>query len=520
MAPPNLLYVVAFLERADEAVMPACYAAVAHAFEATPSQLGVLTTARAALQAVASLPAGTITDRCANRYHVVAASCIAWGGLSLLVAMSPTYALVLLWRALTGAALATALPATLALLVEGYEPSRHGRAFGMLHIIAFGGSAVCTMVATPMSTSAFLLGGAVWEGWRVVFLIVGAASVLAGGALMNVGVDHRGASTTPDHPSPAPSNDGGHDMLELVPAPPLASAASTSLSNVGRRALSTRSISSILDEELAITATEEEDAPPRGARRLLKRASSSYRMLGLLARNTLLDARHVWRVRTLQVVVIQGMVGSIPWKAMLFLTLYLQTGGFTSGEAGIVSGAWLGGNAIGGWLGGYVSDAMASRWPNRGRIAAAQISVSIGIPFSILMYDGIPLPALWTSRTAAVATYSLTACVMALGCSWCGGINNAMMSAVIHPQRRSAMFAFDRFAEGLVSSFSSVGVGLIAEAIGWRRDMAPGDLANANALGRAIAASCAVPWLWCLFAYGALHWVYPRDVERVAMASQ
>ena len=41
--------------------------------------------------------------------------------------------------------------------------------------------------------------------------------------------------------------------------------------------------------------------------------------------------------------------------------------------------------ALGGLLGGYVGDYAAKGWPHHGRIAACQFSVSIGIPFSVLI---------------------------------------------------------------------------------------------------------------------------------------
>ena len=69
-----LLYTVAFLERADEALLPACYAALGATFGASPSELGMLTSARAALQAVACLPAGAAADR-GDRLSVAGSAC-------------------------------------------------------------------------------------------------------------------------------------------------------------------------------------------------------------------------------------------------------------------------------------------------------------------------------------------------------------------------------------------------------------------------------------------------------------
>ena len=112
----------------------------------------------------------------------------------------------------------------------------------------------------------------------------------------------------------------------------------------------------------------------------------------------------------------QGIVGSIPWTALVFFTLYLQLLGMSDFAASVLMALFLGstgapsslrievyvvlltdGNyiatvtstqyraALGGLLGGYVGDLAARRHPHHGRIYACQFSVAIGIPFSLLI---------------------------------------------------------------------------------------------------------------------------------------
>jgi hypothetical protein len=66
------------MERSDEQILPSLYNRVGAAFNATPSQLGVITLARAVVQAVAS-PLGGIAGFKYNRVWVMSAGCLLWG---------------------------------------------------------------------------------------------------------------------------------------------------------------------------------------------------------------------------------------------------------------------------------------------------------------------------------------------------------------------------------------------------------------------------------------------------------
>lgn len=442
-----LLYTVAFLERADEALLPACYAALGATFGASPSELGMLTSARAALQAVACLPAGAAADR-GDRLSVAGSACAGWGVLSLLLALAPAFWLVALLRGLTGMCLAAALPATQAVLSDTFAEEGRGRAFGTLALIASGGAALAAALLAPLSTARFTLiaEAVVVEGWRVAFAAVGVASVIAGLALR------------------AFTNKGSYQYADGV--------------------------------------------------------GFNVRWLRKLAADTVRDAMEMARHKTLQVVCAQGAVGSIPWKGLLFLTMYLQQSGFGDTYAGGITGAFLAGNALGSVLGGEISDTWA-RWlgPVVGRVAAAQTSVALGLPFSLLLFRWLPIPFEGADAESEawrlLPIYVATTFTFALGASWCGSVNNTIMSCVVLPERRCAIFSFDRFFEGIVSSFSSVVVGWMAEASGWRRDAPPGDAANARALGGAILNACLAPWCLCFLAYTLLYRTFPSDLQRL-----
>lgn len=82
---------------------------------------------------------------------------------------------------------------------------------------------------------------------------------------------------------------------------------------------------------------------------------------------------------------VQGIVGSIPWSAMVYLTLYFQLMGMTDFAASLQMSLLLGSTAVGGLLGGWVGDKAAARYPDHGRLIICQFSVAVGIPFSIIV---------------------------------------------------------------------------------------------------------------------------------------
>ena len=72
---------------------------------------------------------------------------------------------------------------------------------------------------------------------------------------------------------------------------------------------------------------------------------------------------------------VQGIVGTMPWNAIAFLTLWLQLLGFTDWEASVLSAAFYGASSSGALIGGFVADRAAQAAPNSGRVMTAQFSV-------------------------------------------------------------------------------------------------------------------------------------------------
>lgn len=86
-------------------------------------------------------------------------------------------------------------------------------------------------------------------------------------------------------------------------------------------------------------------------------------------------------------------MGATPWNALVFLTLYAQTIGMSDAQASLLVSVFLGCTAIGGFLGGFIGDLAAAKYPDYGRIAVCQFSVFAGVPLSLILLK-VNLPQL------------------------------------------------------------------------------------------------------------------------------
>lgn len=133
-------------------------------------------------------------------------------------------------------------------------------------------------------------------------------------------------------------------------------------------------------------------------------------------------------------------MGSTPWNALVFLTVYLQLIRFSDFDAAVVNATFLAGAALGGVLGGIVGDWAAKRSHDHGRIWTCQVSVFIGIPFTLLLLKGLPR----NGEPATVLLYCVTVFLMGLMHVWAGPNNNSIFSEIVPPHLRSLIYAFDR----------------------------------------------------------------------------
>ncbi|XP_024525802.1 uncharacterized protein LOC9644682 [Selaginella moellendorffii] len=252
---------------------------------------------------------------------------------------------------------------------------------------------------------------------------------------------------------------------------------------------------------------------PRGGSSLpssMLRSEKEMKALPNIWRDSFSAINNIVRVRTFQLIVLQGLVGSFPWTAMVFFTMWFQLIGFGHKGAAMLVGLFSMGNAFGALLGGWIGDQAARRYPNSGRIMCAQFSSFMGIPFSWLLLHGLPQePGLWYA-------FAVTLVCMGLIISWnqaCA--NNPMFADVVPPKHRTMIYAFDRAFEGAFSAMAAPLVGILAEQVyGYRRGVIiteVGSREEAIALSRGLFAMMAIPFGICCLSYTPLYRTYKLD---------
>ncbi|XP_042495735.1 multidrug resistance protein 2-like isoform X1 [Macadamia integrifolia] len=220
--------------------------------------------------------------------------------------------------------------------------------------------------------------------------------------------------------------------------------------------------------------------------------------------------KSVTKVQTFQIIVLQGIVGSLPWTAMVFFTMWFELIGFDHSHSAALISLFAIGCAMGNLLGGLVADHMSHLYPNSGRIMCAQFSAFMGIPFSWFLLTVIP------QSVSSWFTFAITLFLMGLTISWCGNCaNNPMFAEVVPAKHRTMIYAFDRAFEGSFSSFAAPIVGMLSEKVyGYDPksvNLVSGSVQEAFALSRGLLSMMAIPFGVCCLFYSPLYLTFGRD---------
>lgn len=226
----------------------------------------------------------------------------------------------------------------------------------------------------------------------------------------------------------------------------------------------------------------------------------------------------VIKVPTFQVIVLQGVVGSLPWTAMVFFTMWFELIGFDHKSTASLLSLFAIGCAMGSFLGGLIADRLSRIYPNSARIMCAQFSAFMGIPFSWFLLTVIP------QSESSYYTFAVTLLLMGLIISWNGTAANAPMFAEVVPTKhRTMIYAFDRAFEGSFSSFAAPLVGILSEKMfGYDAtsiDPNKGSPREAMALSRGLLSMMAVPFGLCCLFYTPLYRYFRRDRDHARMMS-
>ncbi|KAK3033846.1 hypothetical protein RJ639_034264 [Escallonia herrerae] len=389
-----------------------------------------------------------------DRPTVLAMGTMCWSLSTAAVGGSRYFRQVAFWRAVNGFGLAIVIPALQSFIADSYMDGVRGAGFGFLNLVGTIGGIGGGVLATVMAGYEF------WgvPGWRCAFIIFATLSCIIGFLVFVFVVDPR-RTISIDH------------------------------------------------------ATGE--SPDSFRDDLIDKANASSVSVWLECWTTM---KSVMKVQTFQIIVLQGLVGSLPWTAMVFFTLWFQLIGFDHNGAAALLSLFAGGCALGTLLGGVVADRMSHLYPHSGRIMCAQLSAFMGIPFSWFLLRNIP------QSVSSYHTFAVTLFIMGLTISWCGTAANAPMFAEVVPTKhRTMIYAFDRAFEGSFSSFAAPIVGILSEKIyGYDAksvDPKTGSLPEALALSRGLFSMMAVPFGLCCLFYTPLYRYFRRDRENARLAS-
>ncbi|CAO2161932.1 unnamed protein product [Urochloa humidicola] len=231
------------------------------------------------------------------------------------------------------------------------------------------------------------------------------------------------------------------------------------------------------------------------------------------------EAKDVVRVPTFQIIVAQGVAGSVPWSALSFAAMWLELVGFTHWQTTLITNLNCLANMLGALFAGFFGDPLARRFPDTGRIALAQVCTASTVPLAAVLLLGLP------DDPAAGAAYAAAFFVLGFAMPWCPvSTNNPIFAEIVPEKARTTVYAMDRCFESVFASFAPPLVGVLAERVFGYQPAASGtsvdaDRENAAALGKAVFAEIAVPITVCCLTYSALYWTYPVDRQRAKMAA-
>lgn len=224
----------------------------------------------------------------------------------------------------------------------------------------------------------------------------------------------------------------------------------------------------------------------------------------------------ILRIPSFSMLVLQGVTGGVPWNAMAFMNLYWTTCGFTDEETGRIAVLAGIGSALGQLFSGYLGDAAAQRFPDRGRVFVAFSSVCLGIPCYVGIFYLVPRQGHWFWHAAALMfAFNLVS-------TWtCAAANKPICAELVRsPEQRAQIIAWWCMLEGATASILGAPlVGLLSEHFGYRLDASTRAVApeNSAALADALVGVGLVAWSCCALVWVGMAFTFPKDRDGSCM---
>ncbi|AXB78828.1 MFS transporter [Novosphingobium sp. P6W] len=162
------LFLVSTVSNVDRQIMAVAIEPIKAEFQATDTQMGLLTgVAFALFYATLGLPIARLADR-GNRKKIIAISITFWSLMTAICGVAQNFTQMFLARLAVGGGEAGALPTSQSLIADYFPPSTRGRALGIFIMAAVAGYAVALIGGTHIASE---------YGWRPMFISFGLSSL-------------------------------------------------------------------------------------------------------------------------------------------------------------------------------------------------------------------------------------------------------------------------------------------------------------------------------------------------------
>jgi predicted MFS family arabinose efflux permease len=167
----GLLCLTALLNMLDRTIFAILLEPIKRDMHLSDTQLGFVTGgAFAIVYTIAGIPLGRLIDT-GKRRTILAATLLAWSGMTMCCGLARNYVLLLVARMGVGIGEAGSMPATMSVVGDLYPPEKRSGAIGLIYACAILGVAVSLVLGG-------YLEGVI--GWRNTFVVVAIPGIIVG----------------------------------------------------------------------------------------------------------------------------------------------------------------------------------------------------------------------------------------------------------------------------------------------------------------------------------------------------